>query len=242
MRMRKKHNLDSRWESCLPLMEEAPSEIRGRWREKHSEFDEIRLEIGCGKGTFTVETAKINPDILIVALEKEQSAMVMAMEKVIDAGVKNVVFIDGDAARLGDMFAPGEVDMIYLNFSDPWPKSRDAKFRLTAPVFLRSYADVLSEGGEIQFKTDNSPLFEWSCRMFEDEGWELSELTYNLHENGPLGIMTDYESRFYAQGVKINRVVAVRNCATRNSSAGIPQRLRNAALSDARGIRNTETC
>lgn len=235
MRMRKKHNLDARITDCQELMEENPTDLVGRWREKYPGFRELRLEVGCGKGTFTVETAKQNPEVLIVALEREQNAMVMAMEKAQNAGVKNVVFIDGDAAKLREMFAPEEVDLIYLNFSDPWPKSRDAKFRLTAPAFLRSYADVLPLNGEIHFKTDNLPLFNWSLEMMRQEKWELRELTNDLHAEGPNGVMTDYEKRFYSQGVPINRVVAIRTADTKNTSEGVPPRIRNAALADARG-------
>ena len=133
-----------------------------------------------------------------------------------------------------EMFAPGEVDRIYINFCDPWPKSRDAKFRLTAPAFLRSYADALPIGGEIHFKTDNAPLFDWSAGIFAEEGWEVKELTHDLHANGPVGIMTDYEAKFYAEGLKINRLVAVKTEKTKTTAAGEPPRLRNAALSDAR--------
>lgn len=238
MRMRKKHNLESRVDACSEIMEPMPAELRGKWRTVHPDFEALRLEIGCGKGTFTCETARREPEVLFVALEKEPSAMVMAMEKVVSAGENNVIFIDGDAAHLTDMFAPGEVDLIYLNFSDPWPKSRDAKFRLTAPAFLRSYSDVLPESGEIHIKTDNLPLFVWTLEQLKNEGWETKELSYDLHKNGPAGIMTDYESRFYAEGRKINRVVAVKTAVTKDSSAGIPPRLRNAALSDARGLQN----
>ena len=235
MRMRRKHNLDSRLDACAGIIQEDPVSARGRWAELYPGYGGISLEIGCGKGTFTCKTAQNNPDILMIAVEKEQSAMVMAMEKVIEAGLKNAVFIDGDAAKLSDMFYPGEINLIYLNFSDPWPKSRDAKFRLTAPGFLRSYADVLPLGGEIHFKTDNKPLFDWSLEQFISEGWELKEKTDNLHKNGPVGVMTDYEAKFYAQGLPINRVVAVKTEKTKTMALGIPPRLRNAALSDARG-------
>lgn len=236
MRMRRKTNLDARLENCAGRMVPSPQEFRGKWNDRFPGFSGLRLEIGCGKGTFTVETAKQEPEYLMVALEREQNAMVMAMEKAIHAGAENVVFIDGDAAKLSEMFAPGEIDMIYLNFSDPWPKNRDAKFRLTAPAFLRSYADVLPLGGEIRFKTDNTPLFDWSCEIMRSEGWLLEELTHDLHCDGPVGVMTDYERRFYAEGKKINRVIAVKTENTKGSDAGVPPRLRNAALTDARGF------
>ena len=234
MRMRKKPNLDTRMDNCTALMIAEPRAFKGIWRESFPDFAEIRLEIGCGKGRFTAETAKNHPEILLLAIEKVQSAMVMAMERVQSEGLKNVRFIDADAAGLGEMFSKGEINRIYLNFCDPWPKSRDAKFRLTAPGFLRSYADVLPLGGEIHFKTDNLPLFQWSSDMMESEGWVLQAVTLNLHENGPVGVMTDYEARFAAEGVPIKRLEAVKTSSTKDSSAGVPPRLRNAALSDAR--------
>ena len=232
--MRKKPNLDLRMENCSDLLVASPEANRGIWRTLYPAFSEIRLEIGCGKGRFTAETAAKNPDILLLAVEKVQSAMVMAMERVRDAGLTNVRFIDADAAHLGEMFSSGEITTIYLNFCDPWPKSRDAKFRLTAPSFLRSYADVLPVGGAIYFKTDNLPLFTWSKEMLEQESWALRSVTLDLHANGPVGIMTDYEAKFHSEGVPIKRLEAVKTEWTKDTAAGVPPRLRNAALADAR--------
>ena len=232
--MRKKPNLDLRMENCSDLLVASPEANRGIWRTLYPAFSEIRLEIGCGKGRFTAETAAKNPDILLLAVEKVQSAMVMAMERVRDAGLTNVRFIDADAAHLGEMFSSGEITTIYLNFCDPWPKSRDAKFRLTAPSFLRSYADVLPVGGAIYFKTDNLPLFTWSKEMLEQESWALRSVTLDLHANGPVGIMTDYEAKFHSEGVPIKRLEAVKTEWTKDTVAGVPPRLRNAALADAR--------
>ena len=234
MRMRKKPNLDLRMENCSDLLVASPEANRGIWRTLYPAFSEIKLEIGCGKGRFTAETAAKNPDILLLAVEKVQSAMVMAMERVRDAGLTNVRFIDADAAHLGEMFSSGEITTIYLNFCDPWPKSRDAKFRLTAPSFLRSYADVLPVGGAIYFKTDNLPLFTWSKEMLEQESWALRSVTLDLHANGPVGIMTDYEAKFHSEGVPIKRLEAVKTEWTKDTAAGVPPRLRNAALADAR--------
>ena len=130
------------------------------------------------------------------------------MERVFDRGIENVRFIDADVLALPVIFAQSEVDRIFLNFSDPWPKNRDAKHRLTSPGFLELYESVLKPEGEIHFKTDNAPLFEYSVDTFIREGWTLSELTRDLHANGAVGVMTDYEAKFYEQGVKINRLVA----------------------------------
>lgn len=235
MRMRKRHNLAPRMESCADCMIESPAEQKGKWLTSFPGHTTLAVELGCGKGKFTVETAKAEPSTLFVAIEKERSAMVLAMERARAMGLTNVRFIDGDVKNLGEIFEKGELDRIYLNFCDPWPKSRDAKFRLTAPGFLRLYADVLRLGGELHFKTDNTPLFDWSVEQFTAEGWELRVLTHDLHQSGPVGVMTDYEAKFYAQGLRINRLEALPTPMTNNTAAGVPGRIRNAALTDARG-------
>ena len=236
MRMRKRSNLGPRMEKCAGLMNENPEQLRAKWMESYPGHERLYLELGCGKGRFTVNTAKEMPEVLYVAMEKVPDAMILAMERSMDMGLENVRFIDGDAKKLKEMFADGEAERIYINFCDPWPKSRDAKFRLTSPGFLRLYGDVLPIGGQIHFKTDNTPLFDWSVEQFKNEGWELSEYTKDLHGNGPVGVMTDYEAKFYEQGLKINRLVATRTAATKNTSAGPVPRIHNAALADARGF------
>ena len=235
MRMRKKPNLAPRLERCASLIISEPEKNRGAWRGCLDGYEELRLELGCGKGRFTAGAAAEDPQIMLLAVERVADAMVVAAERCLDAGIENVRFMDMDALRLREVFAPGEVDRIYINFCDPWPKSRDAKHRLTAPGFLRAYAELLSPGSEIQFKTDNRPLFDWSVEQLCAEGWLIRELTNDLHENGPVGVMTDYEAKFHEQGVRINRLVAVRTETTKDCSAGVPPRLRDSALSDARG-------
>ena len=168
---------------------------------------ELRLELGCGKGRFTVETARQNPEILFIAIEKVPDALVVAMERATELALKNVFFVVGDAALLPDYFAQDEVDLIYINFCDPWPPKGQAKRRLTHRGFLTLYRKVLRGGGQIHFKTDNQPLFEFSVLEFPEAGYELSEVTRNLHEHGPQGVMTDYEAKFYAEGLPINRCI-----------------------------------
>ena len=242
MRMRKKPNLLPRMERAAAVLASEPETLRGRWRTALPGCGALYLELGCGKGRFTAETAAQNPDTLLVAVEKVPDAMVVAMERAVANGLHNVKFVDRDVVLLPELFAPGEVDRIYLNFCDPWPKSRDAKHRLTAPGFLRLYADVLAPGGAICFKTDNLPLFQWSLAQFEAEGWDLSEVTNDLHAEGIRGVMTDYEAKFHALGVKINRLVATKTGTTKTTAAGTPERLRNAALSDAKGKQEKEKC
>ena len=205
MRMRKRQNLAPRMEACRSVWLEDAAYLRGHWRSLMPQARELRLEIGCGKGKFTVETAALEPDVLFVAVERVQEALVLAMEKALSMGLTNVYFLSIDAAKLEEYFAPGEVDLIYLNFCDPWPRKKNAKRRLTFHTFLKSYQRVLRLNGEIHFKTDNAPLFEWSLGEFEACGLEIRNLTRNLHENGPVGIMTGYEEKFYALGTPINR-------------------------------------
>lgn len=215
MRMRKKPNLVPRMERCAGVLINEPEALRGRWLNTFPGYRELHLEIGCGKGRFTADTAAQNPDIFLAALEKVPDAMVVGMERVTARELQNVRFLDRDAANLLELFAPGEVARIYINFPDPWKKSRQHKRRLTYPAFLALYANLLPVGGEIWFKSDNNPLFEWSLEQFESEGWLLKDVTRDLHANGPVGVMTDYEAKFYEQGISINRCVAVKTEDTR---------------------------
>ena len=208
MRMRKKKNLVPRMERCGDYLIRDPYTMAGKWRELMPEAREIRLELGCGKGRFTAGTAAAEPDVLLIAIEVVPDAMVVAMERCKEAGLRNVYFVDANADQLPSFFAPGEVDRIYLNFSDPWPGKRHAKRRLTHGNFLKLYRKVLKEGGQIHFKTDNQPLFEFSVEEIPHFGFTLSEVTRDLHQNGPVGVMTDYEAKFYAEGMPINRLVA----------------------------------
>ena len=209
MRMRKKHNLGPRMEACARVWIREPAAYRGRWRELMPDAREIRLEIGCGKGKFTVETAKAEPDVLLIALEKVPDAMVMAMEYAVREALPNVFFISADAALLPELFADGEIDRIYLNFPDPWPRNKSAKLRLTYRTFLEKYQAVLKDGGELHFKTDNRPLFDFSLEEFARCGLETKHVTYDLHRDGVTGILTGYEEKFLAQGTPINRCECV---------------------------------
>ena len=155
MRMRRKKNLVPRMEACGQWLIRDPKAQRGHWRELMPGAKELRLELGCGKGRFTCQTAAADPDVLFIAVERVPDAMVMAMEKARSLALTNVFFVDADAAELPEFFAPDEVDLIYINFCDPWPPKRHAKRRLTHRDFLLRYRQVLRDGGEIHFKTDN---------------------------------------------------------------------------------------
>ena len=208
MRMRKKTNLVPRMEACAEYWIQNPEEYKGRWRELMPDCRELRLEVGCGKGGFTVKTASADPDCLLIALEICKDAMVVAMEKAKAMGLKNVWFIAMDVAKMEECFAESEVDLLYINFCDPWPRSNQARRRLTHGNFLQLYRKVLKMGGQIHFKTDNDKLFAWSVEEIPQFGFALSEVTTDLHENGPVGVMTDYEAKFYSEGKNINRCVA----------------------------------
>ena len=211
MRMRRKPNLIPRMERCARVLLSAPAgpaERRGHWRELLPQARELRVELGCGKGRFTAETAAQEPDVLFLAIERVPDALVVAMERVMGLGLENVYFLCEDAARLPELFAPGEVDRIYINFCDPWPGNRHAKRRLTSRGFLDLYRQVLPLGGEIHFKTDNRDLFEWSLFQFPARGYSLSQVTRDLHADGICGIMTDYEEKFHNLGTPINHCVA----------------------------------
>lgn len=210
MRMRKKKNLIPRMERCGDRLIREPYSMPGKWRELMPQARELRLELGCGKGRFTCETAAAEPEVLFVAVERVPDAMVMAMERARDLGLRNVFFVDADAAGLPDFFAPGEVDRLYINFCDPWPTKRHAKRRLTHRNFLLKYRQVLPDGGEIHFKTDNAGLFAFSVEEFPAGGFQPTQVTDDLHRDGIQGVMTDYEAKFHAMGAPIHRCVAVK--------------------------------
>ena len=209
MRMRKMKNLEPRMERCAALRIQAPEEKKGHWRELKPECTQLWVEVGCGKGKFTAETAAANPDVLLIAVERCREAMVVAMEKAQAMGLKNVFFIDMDVANMEEVFGPGEIDRLFINFPDPWPRKKNAKRRLTHRGFLDKYCRVVREGGEFHFKTDNAPLFAFSLEEFAACGLEVKNLTRDLHRNGVVGIMTGYEEKFHTLGTPINRCEVV---------------------------------
>ena len=209
MRMRRMKNLDSRMAATSAYRIENPADHKGIWRQLKEDATALWVEVGCGKGKFTAETAEANPDVLLIAVERCREAMVVAMEKAQSMGLKNVFFIDMDVANIEEIFAAGEMDRLFINFPDPWPRKKNGKRRLTHRGFLDKYCRTVKEGGEIHFKTDNAPLFEFSVEEFAACGLEVKNLTRNLHENGIVGIMTGYEEKFHALGTPINRCEVV---------------------------------
>ena len=209
MRMRKMKNLDPRMEKCAGLRITSPESLKGNWRSLKPGCKALWVEVGCGKGKFTAETAQLNPDVLLIAVERCREAMVVAMEKAQAMGLTNVYYIDMDVANIEEIFAPAEIDRLFINFPDPWPRKKNAKRRLTHRSFLFRYCHVVCPGGEFHFKTDNAPLFEYSLEEFDACGLEVKNLTRDLHKDGVVGVMTGYEEKFYALGTPINRCEVV---------------------------------
>ena len=189
-----------------------PEEYKGSWHDFFGSSNPIHIEIGMGKGQFITQLALENPTINYIGIEKYSSVLLRALEKKEQLPTPNLFFIRMDAETIGDVFAPGEVERIYLNFSDPWPKDRHAKRRLTSPQFFQRYDQVLTPQGQVEFKTDNLPLFEFSLESVSASGWQVIQHTFDLH-NSPMNegnIMTEYEERFSSQGNPIHKLIAKR--------------------------------
>ena len=173
----------------------------------------IFIEVGMGKGQFITSLAALHPEINYIGIEKYSSVLIRAIEKQEELQLPNLKFLRFDAEYLPDIFAPGEIAHIYLNFSDPWPKDRHAKRRLTSTRFLERYNNILTPEGRVMFKTDNKDLFDFSLEQVEEAGWILENHTYDLHhsEYNEENVMTEYEEKFSAKGNPICRLVAYRH-------------------------------
>lgn len=182
-------------------------EMKGHWRELFGNDHPLYVELGTGKGKFITEMAKRHPEINFIGIELQQDVIYYAAKKVAEQELANVRLLVFNIEDLSKIFAPGEVDRFYINFCDPWPKARHAKRRLTHRNFLKQYEQLLVPGGQLHFKTDNRPLFDFSLIEFQDYGLKISALTFDLHasEYAPDNIMTEYEAKFSGFGEKINR-------------------------------------
>ena len=188
-----------------------PEKYKGCWNKEIFENDRpIHIEIGMGKGRFITELASMNPDINYVGIEKYSSVLLRAIQKMEANELKNLVLIRMDAEYITDVFAGDEIDRIYLNFSDPWPKDRHAKRRLMSCNFLNRYTQIMKAGGVLEFKTDNRELFDFAVDEVPAAGWEILKLTYDLHNDEEMmkgNIMTEYEERFSAEGHPICKYI-----------------------------------
>lgn len=190
-----------------------PQEHRGSWNEVFGNDNPIRIEIGMGKGRFLMELAKRDPGINYVGVEKYSSVLLRGIQKMEAEPVQNLYFIRMDAEEITSVFGPGEVDRIYLNFSDPWPKDRHAKRRLPSREFLRRYDEILKRDGVIEFKTDNRDLFRFALDELEPAGWRLDRMTEDLHHDEEMmrdNVMTEYEERFSSIGNPIYKYIISR--------------------------------
>lgn len=188
-------------------------DYRGLWNQNYFQNNHpIHIEIGMGKGQFIIQMAQEHPEINYIGIEKYSSVLVRALDKRELLETDNLLFLRMDAADITEFFAPEEVAKIYLNFSDPWPKDRHAKRRLTSVEHLRLYDRILKKDGYLQFKTDNRPLFDFSLEQLEEAGWTKDEVDFDLHRNGPApnNVMTEYEEKFYHLGTPICRLLAHR--------------------------------
>ena len=190
-----------------------PEQKKGKWAEVFGNDHPIHIEVGMGKGQFIIEMARRNPEVNYIGIEKYSSFLVRAVEKLEDFEQDNLRLIRMDAENIEEVFDKDEVDRIYLNFSDPWPKDRHAKRRLTSTRFLERYNNILTPEGRVMFKTDNKDLFDFSLEQVEEAGWILENHTYDLHhsEYNEGNVMTEYEEKFSAKGNPICRLVAYRH-------------------------------
>lgn len=189
-----------------------PEEQKGHWQDCFDKVQPLHIEIGMGKGRFIMDMAALHPDINYIGIERYSSVLLRALQKMELNPLPNIKFICMDAADIAEVFAKDEVDRIYLNFSDPWPKDRHAKRRLTSHEFLARYEKILKKDGTLEFKTDNKDLFDYSLEEMKNaEGWELTAFTYDLHHDVVLSegnVMTEYEEKFSSIGNPICKMEA----------------------------------
>ena len=220
MRLRNIPRAESVLEACKEVVKD-PESLRGDWNQTFKKEQPLHIEIGMGKGQFLLTLAAKNPQINYIGIERYSSVLLRAVEKFqeLEAEEKapaNIQFICMDANDLPTVFAPAEVSRISLNFSDPWPKARHARRRLTSPDFFARYDKVLVQDGQVEFKTDNRNLFDFSVESLgESETWGISECTYDLHHDEIMNvgnIMTEYEEKFSSMDHPICKLIAKRRC------------------------------
>lgn len=200
-------------ESSYVVSESILEQCPGTWKEIFGNENPIRIEVGMGKGRFIYTLAKNNPDVNYVGIEKYSSVLLRAIQKMEEEELPNLKFIRMDAEDIDKVFGKGEVDRIYLNFSDPWPKDRHAKRRLPSRQFLARYDVILKKDGLLEFKTDNKDLFDFAVEELEPAGWKAEVITYDLHKDEKLmegNVMTEYEEKFSAMGNPIYKYIIYR--------------------------------
>lgn len=187
--------------------------VKGKWHSIFGNSHPIHIEVGMGKGKFIMALARQNPEINYIGIEKYSSVLLRGLQKLEDEALDNIRFIRMDAENICQIFDKDEIDRIYLNFSDPWPKDRHAKRRLTSRQFFALYDKILKKDGVLEFKTDNVSLFDFSLEEIKEAGWKLDAFTRDLHHDNTMNqgnVMTEYEERFSAKGNPIHKLIASR--------------------------------
>ncbi|GAA4716992.1 tRNA (guanosine(46)-N7)-methyltransferase TrmB [Brevibacillus fulvus] len=194
-----------------PTFVEQPTDYKTRWHERFQNDHPIHVEIGCGKGRFITTLAAKYPEINFIAIELKAEVVLRAAQRTEHRPIPNLAFVQYNAAQLTDLFGPGEISRIYLNFSDPWPKKRHHKRRLTYSSFLQLYKQVLKPDGELHVKTDNEHLFEFTLNQLSEALFQMRHITFDLHHSpfAEENVLTEYEERFSARGQRIYRVEAI---------------------------------
>lgn len=196
-----------------PLVIHEPEKVKGKWSELFGNNFPIRIEVGMGKGRFICELARNSPDINYIGIEKYSSVLLRALQKMEEEPLPNLLFIRMDAENIAEIFDKEEVDRIYLNFSDPWPKDRHAKRRLPSREFLTRYDRFLKKDGVLEFKTDNKELFDFALEELDPAGWKAVRVTYDLHHDIEMmegNVMTEYEEKFSSKGNPIYKYIIQR--------------------------------
>ncbi|MBE5990315.1 tRNA (guanine-N7-)-methyltransferase [Lacrimispora xylanisolvens] len=198
--------------AASPYVIQNPSGRKGCWKDVFGNENPIEIEIGMGKGRFIMELAALHPNINYVGIERYPSVLLRGLQKRAELELNNIYFMCVDAKNLAEIYAPGEVEKIYLNFSDPWPKDRHEKRRLTSEDFMAVYNQILRPDGVVEFKTDNRGLFDYSLEAIPKAGWKIADYTYDLHhsEMGIGNVMTEYEEKFSSKGNPIYKLIACR--------------------------------
>ena len=191
-----------------------PTVLKGKWKERFGNDNPIMIEVGTGKGRFIMDMAVLHPDINYIGIEKYSSVLLRGVQKLEEQQLPNVLFIRMDAEQILDAFAENEIDRVYLNFSDPWPKDRHARRRLTSRQYLGKYDIIMKPEGVVEFKTDNVDLFDFSLEEIEPAGWKLDKMTRDLHSDPEMmqgNVMTEYEERFSSMGNPICKYIISRD-------------------------------
>ena len=212
MRLRNITGADTYIENSEYVVQDEKSK-KGCWSEVFGRKAPLHIEVGMGKGQFMMQLALQNPDINYVGIEMYSSVLLRAVQKMEEAPMDNLRFIRMDAREIEEVFDKGEVDKIYLNFSDPWPKDRHAKRRLPSRQFLARFDQILKKEGNLEFKTDNRDLFDFAVEEVEPAGWKIDAITYDLHHDEVMNrgnILTEYEEKFSSKGNPIYKYIISR--------------------------------